>query len=156
MTTGFLAASTTSAGPLLFMGAAVVLLAVMGFTFLAASRRKKRPEECAEQRAALAAAENALQSWQRAVAHLQVVESGEASSHLTDDGSGEGLAERLQKAIDGRSAAARHRDQCQLELIHCLGQVPMFEPLGPVGFESPIPTTHDANAPRPVEGTPDA
>jgi Tfp pilus assembly protein PilX len=111
------ATSNSSAGPLLVLGGVVIFFAVMAFAFLATSRRKKRPSECAEQRAALESAERSLQYWEKALTHLQCADPSAAGAPSTDGGDGEAL----RGALEGRAAAASMRDQCQVDLVNCLG-----------------------------------
>jgi hypothetical protein len=145
---GFVTASTSvSAGPILFLGAAVIFLAIMGFAILTTTRRKKRPTECAEQRAALASAESALLYWQKAEAHLQAVQGAATTSSAADDGSSEGLA----KALEGRATAEKFRDQCQLDLINCMGGSSAIVPSTPRLLEPRRPAANDADASPPTE-----
>jgi hypothetical protein len=59
---------------LLALGGGVLLLGIIGFAFYSFSRRKRRPTPCDEQREALAQAEQAVQYWEAARAHLEAGE----------------------------------------------------------------------------------
>ena len=153
-----LASSSVSSGPIIVLGLAVVLAVVIGFAFAVTSRRKKQPTQCAEQRSALEAAERALTYWEAAVAHLQSVEPHAGVPGADDPGatpepyrygrsadmSDEEFATLVKNAVDGRDAAAKHRDQCQIDLIVCMGQSPTTATLATPGMSAYERPTSDA------------
>jgi len=160
------ASATVSSGPLIILGVVVVIAVVLGFAFVVTSRRKKPPTQCAEQRSAFESAERALSYWQAAVTHLQSVEHHAGTS--SDDGRGaepgayrygqtadmsvQEFEALVKKAVDGRDAASKYRDQCQIDLIVCMGQSPSTAALPTPGmsayerFESKV--EHDNSASR--------
>jgi hypothetical protein len=162
---GALLATTpkVSIGPIIVLGAAVVILAALAFAFVTTARRKKRPSECAEQRGALESAERALRYWEAAVAHLRVVDLESGAQHNTD-GAGsarefkyghtaemtsEEFAELLKRAVGGRDVAERYRDQCQVDLVHCIGEPVVGPRITPYDPEPLRPTFDtDATGPR--------
>jgi hypothetical protein len=156
------ATSKVSVGPIIVLGVAIVILAALATAFVTTARRKKRPSECAEQRGALESAERALHYWEAAVAHLREVDL-EAGAHSgtgasgaarefkyghTDDMTGQEFAELLRRAVDGRNAAERYRDQCQADLVHCIAE-PVVEPRITPYDPEPLRPTFDADAASP-------
>lgn len=162
-----MAAAKVNAGPIILFGVALVVVAVLAFAFVTSQRRKKRPTECAEERAALESAQSALHYWDAAVAHLREVDlaSGDPADGAdgtaavfkyghTADMTGEQFAELLQRAVDGRDEAERQRDQCQVDLVNCVGQratgpriTPYAaEPLRPVLDGDPTPRRFSEDA----------
>jgi hypothetical protein len=157
------ATSKVSVGPIILLGAAVVILAALAFAFVTTTRRKKTPSECAEQQEALESAERALRYWEAAVAHLRVVDLESGAHQSTDatgparefkyghtaDMTGGEFAELLKRAVDGRDGAKRYRDQCQVDLVNCIGK-PAVEPrITPYAHEPLRPTFDtDATGPR--------
>ena len=147
---GSIVASTSvSSGPVILLGVAVVLAVVLGFAFAVTSRRKKPPTQCAEQRSAFESAEQALLYWEAAVAHLQSVEHHPGASGAEHDATPEAyrygrtasmsdqeFEALVKKAVDGRDAAAKHRDQCQIDLIVCMGQNPTTAALATPGMSA--------------------
>jgi hypothetical protein len=103
---------------LIALGGGVLLLGVIGFVIFSWSRKKRRPGQCADQREALAQAEKAVEYWQAARAHLEAVERTRSTTDVTSDGASH--ASLVAKAVDGLSAAIKQRDQCQMDLIHCM------------------------------------
>ena len=144
------ASSSVSSGPVIILGVAVVLAVVLGFAFALTSRRKKQPTQCAEQRSAFESAERALSYWEAAVSHLQSVEHHPGESGADEragtpgayryghsaDMSDEEFAALVKKAVDGRDAAAKYRDQCQIDLIVCMGQSPTTATLATPGMSA--------------------
>jgi hypothetical protein len=155
--------SKVSAGPIIVLGAAVLVLAALAFAFVTSSRRKKRPTECAQQQDALESAERALRYWEAAVAHLRVVDLESGAHHgadatgaatefkygHTDDMTGDEFAELLKRAVDGRDGAERYRDQCQIDLVNCIGRPTVGPRITPYAPEPLRPTFGaDATGPR--------
>jgi len=122
---------------LLALGGGILLLGIIGFAFYSFSRRKRRPTPCDEQREALAQAEQAVQYWEAARAHLETAQRGRsASGAANDDASHESL---VSKASDGLRAAMKQRDQCQLDLIHCMASgVPSVRVSAPAPESQPF------------------
>jgi predicted lipid-binding transport protein (Tim44 family) len=113
-----LASTSNSNGVVLIaLGGGVLLLGVIGFFLFTWSRRKRRPSQCEEQREALAQAEKAVQYWEAARAHLEAVARARSTAEASSDSSHASL---VAKAVDGLSAAMKQRDQCQMDLIHCM------------------------------------
>ncbi|HUZ41749.1 MAG TPA: hypothetical protein VMU68_10225 [Acidimicrobiales bacterium] len=114
--------ATTSANTgvvmLALVGGLLVLVGIGSVAFTLA-RRKKRPIPCADQREALALAEKAVQYWEAVRAHVVTVETERLSGDgaESDDAT---HATQLAKAVEGLSAAMKQRDQCEMDLIHCM------------------------------------
>jgi predicted lipid-binding transport protein (Tim44 family) len=115
----FLATTSNADGIVLIaLAGGILLLAVIGFVIFTWLRRKRRPSQCAQQREALAQAEQAVQYWEAARAHLAAVGRTQSMTpSTTDDPSHASL---VAKANDGLSAAIKQRDQCQMDLINCM------------------------------------
>lgn len=117
-----------SGGLLIGLGLGVLVLGTVGFVAFTFARKKRRPSECGEQRDALASAERALQYWEGAIAHIQLVDRDRSGAAARgDEASRAGSAhadvdhESLRsKSQLGYEAAVQHRDQCQLDLINCM------------------------------------
>ncbi len=140
----FTATTSGSGGVLLALGGAVLVLGIIGFAVFTWSRRKRRPGPCAEQRAALELAERSVRYWEAAKAHLEAVDNTRTSSgEVAEDPSSH--ASLVAKAADGLRAALQQRDQCQLDLIHCMAS---GVPAVPV-----IPTPTTASQPFFIPGT---
>jgi hypothetical protein len=103
---------------LIALGGGVLLLGVIGFVIFSWSRKKRRPSQCADQREALAQAEKAVEYWEAARAHLEAVERVRSTPELASGDASH--ASLVAKAVDGLSAAMKQRDQCQMDLIHCM------------------------------------
>ncbi|HEY5009502.1 MAG TPA: hypothetical protein VIH73_00005 [Acidimicrobiales bacterium] len=117
--TPMLAASSHADGIVLIaLGGGVLLLGVIGFVIFSWSRKKRRPLQCADEREALAQAEKAVEYWETARAHLEAVERTRSSGDVTSDDASH--ASLVTKAVDGLRAAMKQRDQCQMDLIHCM------------------------------------
>jgi hypothetical protein len=143
--------SSTSGAVLIGIGAGVLALGGIGIVIFTWSRRKRRPGQCAEQREALALAERAVQYWEGARAHLEAAAMERTDAEAASDGPSHEA--KLAKSLDGLNAAKRQRDQCQLDLIHCMASgtpamrpaplqaQPFFTP-GPEGTAPPtaLPT----------------
>lgn len=116
-----LTATTTpgNAGPLLALGATVLVLGCIGIVGFFWMRRKRRPNECAEEREALELAERAVRYWEGARAHLEAAEKERMG---TDAVANEDPAHASSeaKAIDGLNNAMQLRDQRQMDLIRCV------------------------------------
>lgn len=161
-------ATTTSTRPvggglLVGLGAGVLVVGGLGFLLLAWARRKQRPSECAEQRTALAMAENALKYWDDALLHLRDVDPARAvldatgnvaapHHHRPNEMNATESATSLMKAQVGRDAAAKYRDQCQMDLIRCTASggstlAPMLVPQV-VPVLTPSEPGHDVGGPR--------
>ena len=116
----FTATTSTSTGVVMLalVGGLLVLVGIGAVAFTLA-RRKKRPVPCAEQRDALALAEKAVQYWEAVRAHVVAVEAERlrGDDAQSDD---EAHATQMAKAVDGLSAAKKQRDQCEMDLIHCM------------------------------------
>lgn len=99
------------------VGGLFVLIGIGAVAFTLA-RRKRRPMPCAEQREALALAEKAVQYWEAVRAHVVAVET----ERLAADGAGNDSthAGQLARAVEGVTSAMKQRDQCELDLIHCM------------------------------------
>jgi hypothetical protein len=136
-----IATASSSGGVLIALGGAVLVLGIVGFVVFTWSRRKSRPSQCAEQREALALAERTVQYWQAARAHLEAVEKERTHVDVASDGSSH--ATLVAKAVEGLNLAVRQRDQCQLDLIHCMASgvpaVPVIPTLQPQPFLMPGP-----------------
>lgn len=161
-----MAAAKVNAGPIVLLGAVIVVIAVLAFAFVTSQRRKKRPTECAEQRAALESAESALHYWEAAVAHLREVDLASANPASvepaagasgasavfkyghTADMTGEQFAELLKRAVDGRDEAERQRDQCQVDLVNCVGQPATGPRITPYAAEPLRPVLNGDPPPR--------
>jgi hypothetical protein len=147
------AASTNSDGIVLIaLGGGVLLLGVIGFVLFTWSRRKRRPTQCAEEREALALAEKAVQYWEVARAHLEAVERGRSKAASASDDSSH--ASLVANAVDGLREAIKQRDQCQMNLIHCMASgVPAMPvvappPVQPQPFFIPGPDESSPSHPR--------
>jgi hypothetical protein len=126
-----LATTSNSNGIVLIaLGGGVLLLGVIGFVIFSWSRKKRRPAQCEDQREALAQAEKAVEYWEAARTHLEAVERNRSTQDVTSDDSSH--ASLVAKAVDGLSAAMKQRDQCQMDLIHCMASgapgLPAFTP----------------------------
>jgi biopolymer transport protein ExbB/TolQ len=114
-----LATTSNSDGIVLIaLGGGVLLLGVIGFVIFSWSRKKRRPSQCADQREALAQAEKAVEYWEAARAHLEAVGRARSTVDVASDNSSH--ASLVAKAVEGLSAAMKQRDQCQMDLIHCM------------------------------------
>ena len=68
----------------------------------------------------------------------------------TADMTDEQFAELLERAVDGRDGAERYRDQCQVDLVNCIGKpvvgrratLDSAEPLRPVVDRESTPPRH--------------
>lgn len=109
--------SSTSGAVLIALGGGVLVLGGIGFVVFTWSRRKRRPTQCAGQREALELAERAVRYWEAARAHLEASEKERTQAGERD---GPSHASLVAKAVEGLNAAIRQRDQCQMELIHCM------------------------------------
>ncbi|MGB8196025.1 MAG: hypothetical protein WCF25_03355 [Acidimicrobiales bacterium] len=140
--------SNTDGVVLIALGGGVLLLGVIGFVVFSWSRKKRRPSQCAEQREALAQAEQAVQYWQAARTHLEAVERTRSNVAATSDDASH--ASLVAKAVDGLSAAMKQRDQCQLDLIHCMASgvagVPTLAPAPPEPQPFFIPGSRDTRS----------
>jgi F0F1-type ATP synthase membrane subunit c/vacuolar-type H+-ATPase subunit K len=103
---------------LLALGGGVLLLGLFGFFLFTWSRKRRRPAQCQEERDALAQAEQAVQYWEAARAHLEAVQRGRPTSISANDEASH--ASLVAKAVDGLRAAIKQRGQCQMDLIHCM------------------------------------
>jgi hypothetical protein len=120
----------TNSGVLIGLGAGVIVIGGVGFVVMTYARKKRRPSQCGEQRDALASAERALQYWEGALAHIQTVDRDRLGARRNGaiDGEDPNSAgpsdvdhESLRtKSQSGYAAAVKYRDQCQLDLIHCM------------------------------------
>jgi hypothetical protein len=131
-----LAAATNNADGivLIALGGGVLLLGVIGFVIFSWSRKKRRPGQCADQREALAQAEKAVEYWEAARAHLEAVERTRSTVDVTSDDASH--ASLVAKAVEGLSAAMKQRDQCQMDLIHCMASgVPGLPKIAPAPIE---------------------
>ena len=173
--------SPVGVGLLIGFGAGVLVVAGLGFFLFSWARRKRRPFERAEQVAVLAASESALKYWDTAIDHLGEVDENSKfelrNRHQVDvdpartvlHATGNEMASRHETWIDtndaefekmilraheGRDAAVKYRDRCQMELIRCMASggstlVPMlFEH----GFDSVPLTSGPSSARTPVKG----
>jgi hypothetical protein len=110
--------STGSQAVLLVLGIGVLALGGIGFFIFVWSRRKRRPGQCAEQREALELAERSVRYWEAARAHLEAVERERT---MVDGPADEPAhASLVAKAVEGLQNAMQQRDQCQMDLIHCM------------------------------------
>jgi hypothetical protein len=141
-------ASNTDGVVLIALGGGVLLLGVIGFVIFSWSRKKRRPSQCAQQREALAQAEQAVQYWQAARSHLEAVERARANVEAAGDEASH--ASLVAKAVDGLNAAMKQRDQCQLDLIHCMASgapgVPTLAPTPPEPQPFFIPGSRDSRS----------
>jgi hypothetical protein len=115
-----LVATTSTGGQvvLLVLGVGVLALGGVGFFIYVWSRRKRRPGQCAEQREALELAERSVRYWEAARAHLEAVERERT---IVDGPVDEPAhASLVAKAVEGLRNAMQQRDQCQMDLIHCM------------------------------------
>jgi hypothetical protein len=130
---------------LIALGGGVLLLAVIGFVIFSWSRKKRRPSQCADQREALAQAEKAVEYWEAARAHLEAVGRTQSTQDVASDDSTH--ATLVAKAVDGLSGAMKQRDQCQMDLIHCMASgVPGLPVIAPVPVDPQpffIPRSND-------------
>jgi hypothetical protein len=110
--------STSSAGVLLALGGAVLVLGIVGFAVFTYTRRKRTPGQCAAQRDALELAEKSVQYWHTARAHLETVERQRTHEDTAADA--QAHASLVAKAADGLKSAMQQRDECQMELIRCM------------------------------------
>jgi hypothetical protein len=146
-------ANATNGGALLLaMGAGVLVLGGGGFTILTWSRRKRAPQQCAHEREALEAAEQALRYWEGALAHLQIAarsQHGSATDNAGVEGDArESQASLLEKATSGHAQALQVRDERQLDLIRCMAsgvaKIPLTNPyiskLEPIRVDTEPPT----------------
>ena len=127
--------STGSGGVLLALGGAVLVLGIVGFVVFTYARRKRAPEKCAAQREALELAEKSVRYWEAARAHLETVER-QRTAHESNPDDASTHASLVAKAADGLRLAMQQRDQCQMELIHCMASGVRAVPLSP---QSPAP-----------------
>lgn len=122
------ATTSTNTGVVLLalVGGLLVLVGIGAVAFTLA-RRKKRPVPCAEQREALALAEKAVQYWEAVRAHVVAVETERLSAEgvESDDAT---HATQLAKAVEGLSSAVKQRDQCEMDLIHCMASGAQMAP----------------------------
>jgi hypothetical protein len=128
--------STSSAGVLIALGGAVLVLGIIGFVVFTYTRRKRAPGQCAAERDALEVAEKSVQYWEAARAHLEVVERQRTA---TDDGTPTDAsthATLVAKAVDGLKTAMQQRDECQMALIRCMSSGVPAVPVIP-GAEAP-------------------
>jgi hypothetical protein len=134
----FATTSSTDGAVLLALGGGVLVLGGIGFVVFTWTRRKRRPVQCAEQREALELAERAVQYWQAARAHLEAVEKERTQVDASGGASHESL---VAKADEGLNHAMQQRDQCQLDLIHCMASgvpaVPVIPSQVPQPFFTP-------------------
>lgn len=124
--------TTNNGGLLIGLGAGVLIIGGIGFFVLSYSRKKRHPSQCAEQRETLADAERALHYWEGALAHIQAVDRDHFSRRVLGVGDEADLQvpaasdvdheALLAKSQSGYAAAERYRDQCQLDLIHCMAR----------------------------------
>ncbi len=138
--------SSTSGGVLVALGGGVLVLGIIGIVIFTWSRRKRRPDQCAEQREALALAERTVQYWEAARAHLEALKMDVASD-------GTPHATLVAKAVEGLNSAVRQRDQCQLDLINCMASGGPAIPVNPTLQPWPY-LTHgsDGESPAPPGG----
>jgi hypothetical protein len=111
----------TNSGVLIGLGAGVIVIGGVGFVVMTYARKKRRPSQCGEQRDALASAERALQYWEGALAHIQTVDRDRLGAQTNGAAPSDVDHESLRtKSQSGYAAAVKYRDQCQLDLIHCM------------------------------------
>jgi hypothetical protein len=142
--------SSTSGAVLIALGGGVLVLGGIGFVVFTWSRRKRRPEQCAEQREALELAERAVRYWEAARAHLEAV--AKERTQAEDVTHGPAHATLVANALEGLHSAMKQRDQCQLDLIHCMASgvpaVPVIPAtLAPLPFVTP---DTDGSPPPPI------
>jgi hypothetical protein len=119
--------STNTGVVMLALVGGLLVLVGIGVVAFTLARRKKRPIPCAEQREALALAEKAVQYWQAVRAHVVTFET----ERLTIDGAeinDAAHAAQMAKAVEGLSAAIKQRDQCEMDLIHCMASGAQMAP----------------------------
>jgi hypothetical protein len=110
--------SSTDGVVLLALGGGVLVLGGIGFVLFTWTKRKRQPVQCADEREALELAERAVRYWEAARDHLETVErERSATATATDDSAHASL---VAKAVEGLNSAVRQREQCQLDLIHCM------------------------------------
>jgi hypothetical protein len=125
--------SNASGVVLIALGGGVLLLGVVGFVVFTWSRRRRRPGQCAEQREALAQAEKAVQYWEAARAHLEAAARTRSTTPgATGDASHASL---VANAVEGLRTAMQQRDQCQMDLIHCMASGVPGLPVTPAPVE---------------------
>jgi hypothetical protein len=133
------ATSSTNTGVVMLalVGGLLVLVGIGGVAFNLA-HRKRRPSPCAEQREALALAEKAVQYWEAVRAHVVAVES-ERLEVDGPDSADSTHATQLANAVEGLSAALKQRDQCEMDLIHCMASgLPSAPPIATLPKDQPF------------------
>jgi hypothetical protein len=139
--------SSTSGAVLVALGVGVLVLGGVGFVLFTWTRRKRRPDQCAEQREALALAERAVQYWDAARAHLEAVERQRTQGDVVDGPSHKTL---MTNAVEGLNSAIKQRDQCQLDLIHCMANgVPAIRAVPTSGSQPFFTPGTDGTPPSP-------
>jgi hypothetical protein len=141
--------STNTGVVMLALVGGLLVLAGIGTVAFTLARRKKRPSPCAEQREALALAEKAVQYWEAVRAHLVTAETERLNTEgsMIDDST---HATQLAKAVEGLSAALKQRNQCEMDLIHCMASgVPTAAPIVATSIDQPffIPGTDGTSTP---------
>jgi hypothetical protein len=126
--------SSTDGVVLLALGAGVLVLGGIGFVLFTWSKRKRQPVQCADERDALEVAERAVRYWEAARDHLEMVARERSATATAADDSAH--ASLVTKAVEGLNSAVRQRDQCQLDLIHCMAT---GAPATPTKTQAPVP-----------------